>query len=427
MRAMNTMKCSVVGLVLGAAAATQSLAMDSYFVTVNMLPYANQSLGRSTFATGSLVLAGVPFRIENQGNNIWSAAVPGGSGTRTLEVIVNLEGVKKVHTLINTDWGQAGPVSYATIQFVGADGTVVSEELVGNVNIRDWNQFVWTNSLTATNAVVAQAVGSTRLDKQVWTMPLDIVGQELRAIRIIDNGNQDFQRVFVSGIALEIDQPAPARWSASQGGNNNRYQWVQRPQGISWEDASTEALSRGGWLATITSAAENAFVYSRLGGNQAFWRNGIANAIWGPWIGGFQLPGSGEPAMGWSWVQPGEAFGYTNWAPGEPNNVFANQLNEDRVHFFSAGPIPAASTWNDLPGTELLNGYVLELPPCDSIDFNRDGLFPDDADLLDFLSVLAGGECSTGDCNSIDFNGDTLFPDDTDLIAFLTVLAGGDC
>jgi hypothetical protein len=75
----------------------------------------------------------------------------------------------------------------------------------------------------------------------------------------------------------------------------------------------------------------------------------------------------------------------------------------------------------------LLSGYIIELPPCDSIDFNRDGLFPDDADLLDFLSVLAGGECSTGNCSSIDFNGDGLFPDDTDLIAFLTVLAGGDC
>jgi hypothetical protein len=66
-------------------------------------------------------------------------------------------------------------------------------------------------------------------------------------------------------------------------------------------------------------------------------------------------------------------------------------------------------------------------PACDSIDFNTDGLFPDDADLLDFLSVLAGGECSTGACNDIDFNNDGLFPDDTDLLAFLSVLAGQSC
>jgi hypothetical protein len=64
---------------------------------------------------------------------------------------------------------------------------------------------------------------------------------------------------------------------------------------------------------------------------------------------------------------------------------------------------------------------------CDSIDFNGDGLFPDDTDLIDFLVVLAGGPCSTNTCNDIDFNNDGLFPDDTDLIAFLRVLAGGNC
>jgi hypothetical protein len=64
---------------------------------------------------------------------------------------------------------------------------------------------------------------------------------------------------------------------------------------------------------------------------------------------------------------------------------------------------------------------------CDTIDFNADTLFPDDADLVDFLSVLAGGACSTNACNDIDFNNDGLFPDDADLIAFLNVLAGGDC
>jgi hypothetical protein len=64
---------------------------------------------------------------------------------------------------------------------------------------------------------------------------------------------------------------------------------------------------------------------------------------------------------------------------------------------------------------------------CDDIDFNNDGLFPDDTDLLDFLSVLAGGTCSTGACNDIDFNNDSLFPDDADLLAFLSVLAGQAC
>jgi hypothetical protein len=64
---------------------------------------------------------------------------------------------------------------------------------------------------------------------------------------------------------------------------------------------------------------------------------------------------------------------------------------------------------------------------CNSIDFNGDTLFPSDEDLIDFLSVLAGGPCSTNNCGSIDFNNDGLFPADEDLISFLRVLAGGEC
>jgi hypothetical protein len=76
--------------------------------------------------------------------------------------------------------------------------------------------------------------------------------------------------------------------------------------------------------------------------------------------------------------------------------------------------------------TALLAGQLAT--ECDTIDFNRDSLFPDDNDIIDFLSVLAGGPCSTGQaCGDIDFNNDGLFPSDDDLIAFLRVLAGGNC
>jgi hypothetical protein len=67
------------------------------------------------------------------------------------------------------------------------------------------------------------------------------------------------------------------------------------------------------------------------------------------------------------------------------------------------------------------------LPACGTIDFNGDGLFPSDQDLVDYLVVLAGGACSTQACDELDFNRDGLFPDDADLIAFLRVLAGGSC
>ncbi|MFO0833258.1 MAG: LamG domain-containing protein [Phycisphaerales bacterium] len=66
-------------------------------------------------------------------------------------------------------------------------------------------------------------------------------------------------------------------------------------------------------------------------------------------------------------------------------------------------------------------------PPCDSLDFNGDGLYPDTADIDDFLSVFSGGPCSTGTCHDIDFNNDGLFPDTADIDDFLRVFSGGPC
>jgi hypothetical protein len=65
---------------------------------------------------------------------------------------------------------------------------------------------------------------------------------------------------------------------------------------------------------------------------------------------------------------------------------------------------------------------------CDSLDFNRDGIFPTDEDVVDFLSVLSGGACSVNNsCSDIDFNNDGLFPSDDDLVSFFRVWAGGPC
>ncbi|MFN5944209.1 MAG: hypothetical protein ACK5ZG_07125 [Phycisphaerae bacterium] len=71
--------------------------------------------------------------------------------------------------------------------------------------------------------------------------------------------------------------------------------------------------------------------------------------------------------------------------------------------------------------------FVASLPAsgCDTIDFNANGVFPEDQDVIDFFTVLAGGECSS--CNDIDFNNNQVFPEDQDVIDFFTVLAGGEC
>jgi hypothetical protein len=120
--------------------------------------------------------------------------------------------------------------------------------------------------------------------------------------------------------------------------NGHEYD-VIRAEDITWSDANAAAVALGGgWhLATIISAAENAFVASLLPLNvpdrSHFWLGGSDAAVEGVW----------------TWVT-GEAFGYTNWAGGEPNN----SGNEDYLAMDLRG---AAYAWNDAPGNMLAAGY----------------------------------------------------------------------
>ena len=145
---------------------------------------------------------------------------------------------------------------------------------------------------------------------------------------------------------------ALVQWS----GNEHWYEARSTPGGIDWETASTLCAAEGGYLATITSAEENAFAFGLVSADSSLWYiDSYENGI-GPWLGGLQPPGSVEPDGGWSWVT-GEPWGYTNWSSGEPNDL---GLDEDRVHFFGRRVL-IGSEWNDINWDEPLLGYVIEL------------------------------------------------------------------
>jgi hypothetical protein len=95
----------------------------------------------------------------------------------------------------------------------------------------------------------------------------------------------------------------------------------------------------------------------------------------------------------------------------------------------SGGGADIASTivWNLPPGYSITSvlGYTAPGAGCDSIDFNNNGVFPEDQDAIDLFDVLAGGECAA--CNDIDFNNNGVFPEDQDVVDFFNVLAGGAC
>lgn len=144
----------------------------------------------------------------------------------------------------------------------------------------------------------------------------------------------------------------------SYSGNGHFYEFVVSP-GISWDAAKAAAESMSyngmqGYLATVTSAGENAFVSQKLNGEG--------------WIGATDA----ETEKTWKWVtgpEAGTAFynqntqsaingAYSNWSVGEPNDFkYGNPSHpgEDYAHYWYDG------NWNDYPVTSgSINGYIVE-------------------------------------------------------------------
>lgn len=149
--------------------------------------------------------------------------------------------------------------------------------------------------------------------------------------------------------------------------HDGRYYEVVISEAISWEAARAAAEARThagiqGQLATIGSAAEDAFVHQL---RQSFVSDGAEL-----WVGGHQVPCATtdpEPGCGWIWIngEPIAAINasspYTNWLPGEPNNL---QRAPDSKHRATeehlAIGLGGAFGWNDEGSLANIRGYVVE-------------------------------------------------------------------
>ena len=72
-------------------------------------------------------------------------------------------------------------------------------------------------------------------------------------------------------------------------GTMHYYDAVSKPAGIAWSSACDSAAARGGYLATITSRAENDFIFG-LVDTRSYWYSRPSGLVAGPWLGGFRNP-----------------------------------------------------------------------------------------------------------------------------------------
>ena len=176
-------------------------------------------------------------------------------------------------------------------------------------------------------------------------------------------------RALIVGVVASLCWSAVAQADPERFVENGHFYEAVDPFAITWQGAKDLTESRGGYLATITSDAENQFVFSAAD-DQDFWRAGVFQN-YGPWIGGFQDKGAGEPAGNWQWVT-GEPFDYTAWRDGEPNDQ--GIVHENALELVG-DPGARQPLWNDNWAGDLLHGFVIEwnsFPSWRYGDFNGD-------------------------------------------------------
>lgn len=104
---------------------------------------------------------------------------------------------------------------------------------------------------------------------------------------------------FVSADSAKIVNPI----------NNHTYKRFDTPK--TQKQAKNDCASQKGYLATITSQSENNWVWNSFGSGAGIY----AGVYRGFWLGGSDLKTEGH----WQWIT-GEAWNYSNWGTGQPDN-----------------------------------------------------------------------------------------------------------
>ncbi|MFO0832476.1 MAG: hypothetical protein U0637_11645 [Phycisphaerales bacterium] len=204
---------------------------------------------------------------------------------------------------------------------------------------------------------------------------------------------------------------------------------VSIPVGNAVVTGLTAAQQPGGTNGTLTQGANGAWEYSVpmvVDVTPTVTLNGAPTPV-DPTPVAIVLTGSVTPAGSTATTTGGTTLSQQQTQQG-PTVVDPQAFDDPLCTSHLVANMVLASTTVNLTTNATINASgVAVATPCDLVDFNLDGLFPDAQDITDFLRVFGGGACPTAACSDIDFNNDGLYPDTDDIAAFIRVFAGGPC
>ncbi|VDO71258.1 unnamed protein product [Heligmosomoides polygyrus] len=115
---------------------------------------------------------------------------------------------------------------------------------------------------------------------------------------------------------------------------------------VTFDEAEKACKAQKGHLASIHSKEENDFIYGLA--KKSLPKVNHDDLCW---------IGLRKSSKGWTWTD-GSSTNYTNWAPGQPNNV---NKAENCAQLYNVDNFKSPKKWNDYPCTKKVCGYVCKI------------------------------------------------------------------
>jgi hypothetical protein len=425
----------------GAATSTISSIAVNHNGTLNVsegtiafngtFPFTAAASSITNITAGATMSIGCPFQGEVEGANNGIITLNGMSlvDDATINAGPGQTQMQTASTILNSNTLTIGPATnYRNL-------TPINKSFSGGAIINNGNWLEATGGFTTSLSTVAITNNATlALNGTNWNR----VGSTVNTF----TNNATFRKIGANAAVLdEIGCVNNALWDIEAGtlSRTGSFTYVQNPGATLFQGGTITGLGTLGGTATINLVTAAMTITPgdpgdeggtlTLQGNLQLSSNDALNieldARPGTPADTDRLNVSGQYQLNNAILNVSLAPGFVPTVGDEYTIVNTFVLNPSQGTFGTINyNVPSGVTFNVsyFPGLVRLT-VITTL--CDTIDFNQNGVFPEDQDVVDYLAVLAGGTCA--ECNDIDFNNNGVFPEDQDVLDFFNVLAGGAC
>jgi hypothetical protein len=153
---------------------------------------------------GPRIFAGIPFVLPEGRNRYWRGTIAAEGGARPVSLAIPVnKPVSTAYFLLNTEWGRPGPESYLTLEFHGGRGAHFEKKLVGGVDVRDYHNGTYVNTVNGTTTRPIFDFGrGERIDLVEVTLPPDFRDRNLENITLVDSGRYGFERAILWAVTV---------------------------------------------------------------------------------------------------------------------------------------------------------------------------------------------------------------------------------